>query len=131
MKIRIWGSVMGLACLLAAASLWAQGANPITGSWTGNWGPNAYDRNNVTLDLKWDGKALTGNVSGGENVSSAIPVEKGSFDPKTGAIHMEVNAPGRGGATVHYIVDGKVEKGEMSGSWNHDNRKGDFKLTKK
>ena len=28
-------------------------------------------------------------------------------------------------------IEGTVEKGTMTGSWNHDNRKGDFKLTKK
>ena len=32
---------------------------------------------------------------------------------------------------IHYVIDGKVEKGTMTGSWTHDNRKGDFKITKK
>ena len=37
----------------------------------------------------------------------------------------------RGGAAVHYVIDGKIANGVMSGTWNHDNRKGDFKITKK
>jgi hypothetical protein len=44
---------------------------------------------------------------------------------------MEAKAPAPGGATYHYIIDGKIENGTMTGSWNHDNRKGDFKITKK
>jgi hypothetical protein len=119
------------ACLLLAVSALAQGSDSISGVWTGDWGPSQYDRNNVTLELKWDGKALSGNITGGTNVAGAIPLQKTSFDPKTGVIHMEADVRGRGGATIHYVVDGKVEKGSMTGSWNHDNRKGDFKLTKK
>ena len=42
---------------------------------------------------------------------------------------METDVKSRG-AMVHYVIDGKLEKNMMSGSWNHDNRKGDFKLTR-
>ena len=108
-----------------------RGADPLSGTWTGDWGPSASDRNQVTVELKWDGKALTGNVTGGTNVSSAIPLQKSTFDPKTGTVHMEADARGRGGATIHYVIDGKVDRGSMTGSWNHDNRKGDFKIAKK
>jgi hypothetical protein len=82
------------------------------------------------VELKWDGKALSGNITGGDNVTKAIPLQKTTFDPKTGAIHMEANAQTPRGA-VYYVVDGKVDKSAMSGSWTHDNRKGDFKLAKK
>jgi hypothetical protein len=110
-------------------SVFAQG-DAISGTWSGDWGPSANDRNDVTLQLKWDGKALAGNVTAGTNVTSPIALQKTSFDPKTGAVHMEADASSRG-RTVHYVIDGKVEKNMMTGSWNHDNRKGDFKITKK
>jgi hypothetical protein len=129
MKGRLWTFLGVVACLSIVVSALAQ-ANP-TGTWTGDWGPSPGDRNNVTLDLKWDGKALTGNVTGGTNISKPIPIQKGTFDAKTGAIHMEAEAPGRGGASIHYVIDGKMEGNTMTGSWNHDNRKGDFKITKK
>jgi hypothetical protein len=102
----------------------------VSGTWSGDWGPSPGDRNNITLDLKWDGKALTGNITGGQNVSGTIPLQKTTYDAKTGAIHMEAAANSRG-REVHYVVDGKVDKNTMTGTWNHDNRKGDFKLTKK
>jgi hypothetical protein len=80
------------------------------------------------VELKWDGKALTGTVNPGAN---AVVLKNSTFDPKTGAIHMEADTKGRRGNDIHYVIDGKVENGTMSGTWNHDNRKGDFKITKK
>jgi len=130
MKLRVTALFSLVACLFFVASVVAQAPDPVSGTWTGDWGPSAGDRNKVTVDLKWDGKALTGNITAGDNVKSAIPLTKNTFDPKTGAIHLEATAPTPRGS-VHYVVDGKVEKNAMSGSWNHDNRKGDFKLTKK
>lgn len=130
MRLRVLASFAVVACLLMVVSVFAQGSDPLSGTWTGDWGPSPSDRNDVTLVLKWDGKALTGNVTAGTNVSAPIPLQKTSFDPKTGAIHMEADASSRG-RTVHYVIDGKVDKNTMTGSWNHDNRKGDFKITKK
>jgi hypothetical protein len=129
MRLKIVGFLSIVACLVIVASAVAQ-ADAVSGTWTGDWGPSPNDRNDVTLQLKWDGKALTGNITGGTNVSAPIPIQKTTFDPKTGAVHMEADASSRG-RTVHYVVEGKVEKNAMTGSWNHDNRKGDFKLTKK
>src|SRR5437764_715308 len=37
----------------------------------------------------------------------------------------------RGGPAVHYLIDGKLADGSISGSWNHGTTKGDFKITKK
>jgi hypothetical protein len=129
MRLSIVTFLSVVACLVIVASALAQ-ADAVSGTWTGDWGPSPNDRNDVTLQLKWDGKALTGNITGGTNVSGPIALQKTSFDPKTGAVHMEADASSRG-RTIHYVVEGKVEKGAMTGSWNHDNRKGDFKLTKK
>ncbi len=118
------------ACLVLAASAFAQksGSDPLSGTWVGDWGPSAADRNQVTVELKWDGKALTGTVNPGPN---AVPLQKATFDAKTSAVHFEADAKGHSGNTVHYMIDGKVDKGAMSGSWSHDTRKGDFKITKK
>jgi len=130
MRLRVLASFAVVACLLMVVSVFAQGSDPLSGTWTGDWGPSPSDRNDVTLVLKWDGKALTGNVTAGTNVSAPIPIQKGTFDPKTGVVHMEADAMSRG-QKVHYVIDGKVDKNTMTGSWNHDNRKGDFKITKK
>jgi len=130
MKLRLLAFLAVLACFVMAVSIFGQNSDPLSGRWAGDWGPSPGDRNDVTLELKWDGKALSGNVTGGTNVTSPIPLQKTSFDAKTGTVHMEADATSRG-RTVHYVIDGKVDKGTMTGSWNHDNRKGDFKVTKK
>jgi hypothetical protein len=119
-----------ISLFLLVTSVFAQ--DPLSGTWSGDWGPGPGDRNEVTLSLKWEGKALTGNVTGGENVGAPIPIQKGAFDPNSGKVHMEaVTKNPRSGQTVHFVIDGRVDKGTMTGSWNHDNRNGDFKLTKK
>ncbi len=101
-------------------------ADPLTGTWKGDWGPSASHRNPVTLEMKLDGTALTGTVNPGPD---AIPL-KGSFNKDAGTVMMEADAKGHDGKTVHYTIEGKVEGTTMSGSWNHDDKKGDFKITK-
>ena len=122
-------AVLGIAIPVLALQ---RGSDPLTGTWTGDWGPSPADRNTVMVDLKWDGKTLTGVVHSQNFQRPDVMLQKSTFNPSTGAIHMEAEAPDvRGGPAVHYIIDGKVMNGTMSGTWNHGNRKGDFKLTKK
>jgi hypothetical protein len=102
-------------------------ADPVSGTWKGDWGPTPTHRNPVTLELKLDGGTLTGTVNPG---ASAVPLTKGSFAKDTGMISMEADAKGEKGAPVHYMIEGKVEGTTMSGSWKHDDKNGDFKLTK-
>ena len=129
MRLRTSGWACVLACLTIGTSVLAQqkAADPLSGSWAGDWGPSAADRNAVTVALKWDGTTLTGTVNPG---ASAVELKKCTFDVKTGAVHMEADAKSRRGADIHYVIDGKVEGNTMTGSWNHDNRKGDFKITR-
>jgi hypothetical protein len=128
MQARILSRAVALVsfALLASVALAQQG--PLSGTWTGDWGPSAADRNQVTVELKWDGKALSGLVNPGAN---AVELKKCSFDAKSGMVHMEADAKSRRGADVHYMIDGKLDGNVLSGTWNHDARKGDFKITKK
>jgi hypothetical protein len=107
-----------------------RGSDPISGTWSGDWGPNANDRNTVNVDLKLNGKNVTGTVHSINYTRPDVMISKGSYDPAAGTIHLEADASGRGGS-VHYVIDGKMTGGTMSGSWNHGASKGDFKLTKK
>jgi len=137
MKVRTISVFCLLACLAVAIPIVAQQksaapADPLTGTWTGDWGPNAADRNQVSIDLKWDGKALTGTVHSVNPKRDDVMVSKSTFTASTGAVHMETEVKNpRSGQTVHYIIEGKLAGTSMTGSWNHDASKGDFKLTKK
>src|SRR5712691_9811721 len=101
-----------------------QNADPLTGTWKGDWGPSPTDRNAVIVELKWNGKTLTGAVNPGPE---AISIDKASFDPKTMKIHLEVT---KTSPNFVYVIDGVVEKDKMTGSWSRPNRKGDFQLTR-
>src|SRR5215469_16776057 len=108
---------MGLVlCLAIVCSLFA--ADTISGKWSGEWGPNSAERNPVSADLKYDGKAVTGTFNPGTNPAT---ITKGSFNEKTGAVHLEADAKGRGGVSVHYTIDGKLEKGKITGTWKYEN----------
>jgi len=112
------------------------GGDSLTGTWVGDFGPAFYDRNTITLELNWDGTNLTGMVRPGvpgarmyRNFES-FPIENASFDAKTGIVKFEASYQPRG---RHYIIEGKLNKNTLSGSWNRpdENKDGDFKLTRK
>ncbi len=105
----------------------APAGDALSGTWTGDWGPTPTHRNPVTLDLAWDGTNLTGTVNPGPD---AVPLTKASYAPDTGMVMMEAMATGHSGEMVHFMIDGKLADGTMMGSWVHDDKKGDFKITK-
>src|ERR1043166_4624793 len=95
------------ACVIAIPAFGVQsgGADPITGKWSGDWGPSRFDRNPATVDLKLNGKTVTGTVN---SEGKAVPIKNGTFDSNTKAIHMEADAPGPGDRIVHFVIDGKL-----------------------
>jgi hypothetical protein len=126
-KILTLFCLAGCLAVVPAFSQQKGGADPITGKWSGDWGPSRFDRNRVTAELKLAGKTVTGTVN---SEGKVVEVKNGSFDPKTNAFHMEADSPGPGDRIVHFVIDGKLENNTLTGSWNHDVRKGDFKITK-
>jgi hypothetical protein len=134
-RTRLVTVVCLLACMAITVPMFAgQGAapaaDPVSGTWTGDWGPNSQDRNMVSVELKLTGTTLTGTVKTANRPD--VTLMKSTFVPATGAVHMEAEAKHpRSGATVSYVIDGKVASGSMTGTWNHATTKGDFKLTKK
>ena len=116
-------------CLCVASALPAQNktTDPISGVWFGYYGTSPRDQAQVRLTLEWNGKVLTGSVTTGDE---PYDIEKATFDPKTGAIHMEVVTPGSGRGLYHYIIDGKVENDTITGLWHHESAKGDFQIKK-
>ncbi len=82
------------------------------------------------MDLKWDGKVLTGVVR--TTGRPEVNLSNSTFDATTRTVKMEAEAKNtRTNANIKYLIDGKLDGTSMSGTWNHDNVKGDFKLTKK
>ena len=125
-------SLTRLALVLLAATLaapiQAQEGHPLKGSWIGMWEGNKDAGDDVLLVLNWDGKTISGIINPG---TDNMKIANATLDPNGWKVHIEADGKNKQGAAVHYVIDGKVEKGSMTGSWNHDNRKGDFKLAKK
>jgi hypothetical protein len=135
MNRKIVSVISLIACVLLAVTAFAQAGaapDPLSGTWSGDWGPSAQDRNQVNVDLKFDGKALTGVVKSTQPSRPDVTISNSSFDAATKTVKMEAEARNpRSGQSVKYVIQGKLEGTTMSGSWNHDGRTGDFKLTKK
>lgn len=126
-----------LACIAIALPIIAQQksaapADPLSGTWTGDWGPSAGDRNQVSVDLKLAAGAVTGTVKSVTPTRDDVAISKGTYTAAGNKVHLEAEAKNpRSGQTVKYIIEGTLAGTSMTGSWNHDAVKGDFKLTKK
>ena len=126
---RVTGLMLALAVALPA---WAQFGHPLTGTWSGDWGPSKENRTHVLVELKWDGKAITGTINPGPN---AVALQKASLDPDTWTVHLEGDGKDASGKAVHYAIDGKLEnigayQRVMTGTWMQGAAKGDFKVVR-
>ena len=132
MRAKILFSVCLLASFVMVINAFAQEGHPLKGTWLGDWGPNKADRNQVTVVLDWDGKAITGVINPGPE---AITISKATLEPKGWMVHLEASMKDRSGKVFNYVIDGKIENlglynRSIAGTWGHDNVKGDFKITR-
>jgi hypothetical protein len=120
--------IVALSGLVAAA----QYGHPLKGTWSGDWGPNKETRHRLLLELNWDGKAITGTINPGPN---AVPMQKASLDPSTWQVRFEAEGKGPSGATIHYVIEGRIEnlgsyRRVIVGTWTQGGERGDFRLTR-
>lgn len=126
---------LALMACQATAQQQQSGGDPLTGTWVGDFGPGYFDRNTISLELKWDGKKLAGTIRPGSPNGrmyrnfTPFPIEKAVFDSRTGAIKFEALFEPRDRT---YIIEGKINGDTISGTWNRPTelRSGDFKLTR-
>lgn len=101
----------------------AQFGHPLKGSWSGDWGPNATDRNRVLLNLEWDGERITGTINPGSN---GVDIERATVDPADWSVRLEAEG---------YLIEGKLDNlgayaRRFSGIWTENGVRGDFTLTR-
>ena len=111
----------------------AQEGFPLIGTWTGDWGPTAAQRNPVLIEMAWDGKTISGTINPG--YPDAAPLQVATLDSTKWAVHLEADSRDERGNTVRVIVDGKLENigspnRTLSGTWSRGSVKGSFKLTR-
>ncbi len=126
-RILVTAGVLLLAVWPALAQSRGSRADPISGTWTGalaaTGGPAPIA---VTFQLKLDGKnAVSGSFTG---LPSPGDVKKGTFDPKTGALKLELGKTDD--SAVLLVLDGTVAKGTATGRFDGE-MSGEFRLTKK
>ncbi len=105
----------------------AVSADPISGTWSGQWGPSPSRQTQVTVELKWDGKVLKGTVNPGPN---AVDLISGSFSEQTGEIQMELDGPNSSGEVVRYKIKGKLAGTKLSGTFDRGGETGTFNIAK-
>ena len=119
-----------VSCLVAAPL--AQEGHPLVGTWYGDWGPSANQRNDVTLVMGWNGKNVSGTINPGPD---AIPFKVATLDSSKWTVHIEAEAKDRAGSIVRYTIDGKLESigsynRTLTGTWTQGSVKGDFKISR-
>ena len=120
---------LALWMILAAAPALAQSrdaaADPLSGTWAGEL--IVGDRSSsITMELKFDGKSkVTGTFTG---LPSPGDVKAGTFDPKTGALKLDLGKEGE--PAVLLVFEGTVVKDKTTGTVTGEGT-GELKLEKK
>ena len=120
-------SVIGLSVLAGAA----QEGHPMTGTWSGDWGPGANQRTHITMVMTWDGKTIGGTINPGPD---AVPVDAIALDVTKWTLRFDADAKSASGP-VRISVEGQLNDiasahRTITGIWRQGTAKGDFKLTR-
>ena len=113
-----------------AAGAIAQEGHPLTGTWSGDWGPSTAQRNHLTLVMSWDGKNISGVLNPGDN---AVQIPSIFLDVTNWTVRIEADAKDQSGKAVHIAAEGKLDDigsyhRKLSGLWTQGTAKGDFRL---
>ena len=125
--------IVGLVVFIGiAAGVIAQEGHPLTGTWSGDWGPSAIQRNHLTLVMSWDGKTISGVLNPGDN---AVQIPSIFLDVTNWTVRIEADAKDQSGKAVHIAAEGKLDDigsyhRKLSGSWMQGTTKGDFRLVR-
>ena len=118
--------------LLFVVPVLAQEGHPLTGTWSGDWGPTPTQRTHLTLVMNWDGKNVSGTINPGPD---AVSLGSVFLDVTNWTVRIEADGKDQSGKAVHISAEGKIEDlssahRKLSGSWTQGTAKGDFKLTR-
>ena len=132
MRRQAFHLILALACMGAIVSALAQEGHPLTGTWSGDWGPTANQRNHITFVMSWDGKNITGTINPGPD---AIPIGSVFVDVTNWNVRIEADGKDQAGKPVHIAAEGRLDDigsyhRRLTGTWLQGTTKGDFKLTR-
>ncbi len=129
----MWRPVFVLTCLIACQIRFAaQEGHPLTGTWSGDWGPSAQARRHLTVVLEWDGSRVNGTINPGPD---AVPITSVSVDVTSWTVRLEADGKDESGRPAHISAEGRIEDlgsihRRLVGTWTQGATKGDFRLTR-
>src|SRR3954468_17156604 len=103
MQIGKFRLVSFVACLGIAVSAFAQFGHPLSGTWSGDWGPSKDKRERLLIEMHYNGKQVTGTVDPGPNAAplKTVTVIPGTeADPGIWTIKLEADVKDASGKTV-------------------------------
>jgi len=121
-------SVIGfVVCVAGVVALFAQEGHPLTGTWSGDWGPTLTEREHITLVMRWDGTEISGIINPGPNSVDLTAVR---LDVTDWTVRLEASGPN--GAIS---AEGRLETLEspnrtLHGRWQVGDTEGDFLLAR-
>src|SRR5262245_41643872 len=93
-------------CVLGVVSGSAQEGHPLTGTWAGDWGPTATQRQHLTFVMNWDGKNVTGVINPGPD---SIPIGSVFLDVTNWTVRIEADGKDEAGKPAHITAEGQLE----------------------
>jgi len=114
--------------LAVGAAAFGQGGGGAADPLSGKWGMDGLPY----LELQFDGKRSVSGTTiwrqGGNEQRAAIAT--GTFDTDTGAIKLTGDLKNEEGEVVRYLIEGKVEKDVVAGTYSVGEHKGDFSFVR-
>jgi hypothetical protein len=130
-------AILCATALLLSISAGAQEGHPLAGTWYGDYG-SATQKHDLTVIMKWDGRAVTGSINPGPeartiasvvmNITPGKPAPEGQ-DSTRGvppAFHVRIEVDGN-------VFDGTIQNPvagnrRLTGTWTRGNERGTFQL---
>lgn len=130
MRVKFLWVCSFLVILALTMSAIAQEGRPMTGTWYGDFGMTAAKRNDLTVIMNWDGKAVSGIINPGPETQK---IKIATLDSTKWTVHFEVDAKNKTGAIDHFVFDGTMKNvvagnRTITGTWTCGTTKGDFKI---
>jgi hypothetical protein len=129
--------ILFAAALMLAVTAAAQEGHPLAGTWYGDYDAGQQKRD-LTIILKWDGKAATGTMNPG---AGAVPIKSAVMDITPGKPAPEGRSSTEGIPPIFKVkfeADGMVFEGtiqnpvagnrRITGTWTRGNERGTFQI---
>jgi len=132
MRVRVGTHVIlvGIALACFASTVHGQEGHPLTGTWSGDWGPSGGDRRHLTVVMSWDGNDIRAVVNPGPDAVTITPVR---LDVTSWTVRLEVERPAASGGPI--VAEGRLEDlgsphRRIRGTWREGPETGTFQLTR-